>query len=125
LLLLGQWARTDLFERVKFLYNPEKDSQVNGPLYKLFVNDCKHRLVGLKGQLTTGDNRRMYVELLWQEANRKRRNLIANGLQTRRSSVYTAMQNRFIGKLVHRSLVIEWNCNTNLLSRNLQPVCRE
>ena len=98
LLLLSQWAKVDLFEKVKFLYNPEKDLQVNGRLYKLFINDCKDRLVGLKGPMAVGEYRRMYVELLWQEANKKRRNLIATGLVTRRSSVYTAMQNRFVGK---------------------------
>ena len=64
-------------------------------LYKLFVNDCKDRLVGLKG--TVGDYRRVYVELLWQEANKKKCNLVANGLTTRRSSVYATMQNRFVG----------------------------
>ena len=41
LLLVSQWAKTNLFEKVKFLYNPDKDLQVNGRLYKLFVNECK------------------------------------------------------------------------------------
>lgn len=95
LMLVSQWAKVDLFEKVKFLYNQEKDLQVNGMLYKLFVNDCKDRLVGLKG--TVSDYRRVYVELLWQEANKKKRNLVANGLTTRRSSVYATMQNRFVG----------------------------
>ena len=95
LMLVSQWAKVDLFEKVKFLYNQDKDLQVNGMLYKLFVNDCKDRLVGLKG--TVGDYRRVYVELLWQEANKKKRNLVANGLTTRRSSVYATMQNRFVG----------------------------
>ena len=96
--LLTKWVRTDLFEKVKFLYNPDTDLQINGSLYKLFVNDCKGRLIGLKGPLATGDYRRIYVELLWQEANKRKRNLVANGLTTRRSTVYSAMQNRFIGE---------------------------
>jgi hypothetical protein len=94
--LVSQWAKCDLFEKVKFLYNQEKDLEVGGMLYKLFVNDCKDRLVGLKG--TFGEYRKIYVELLWQEANKKKCNLVANGLTTRRSSVYATMQHRFVGK---------------------------
>ena len=94
--LVSQWAKFDLFEKVKFLYNQDKDLEVGGMLYKLFVNDCKDRLVGLKG--TVGEYRKIYVELLWQEANKKKCNLVANGLTTRRSSVYATMQHRFVGK---------------------------
>jgi hypothetical protein len=99
LLLVTQWARVDLFEKVKFLYNQEKDLEVGGMLYKLFVNDCKDRLMGLKGPLAIGEYRRIYVELLWQEANKKKSNLVANGLTIRSSSVYATMQNRFVGTL--------------------------
>jgi hypothetical protein len=98
LVLVSRWVKTDLFERVKFLYNPEKDLQVNGILYNLFVNDCKGRMVGLKSPLATGEYRKMYVQFLWQEANKKKRNIVTNGLTSRRSSVYAAMQNRFVGK---------------------------
>lgn len=96
--IMSQWVRTDLFDKVKFLYNPEKDLQVNGALYKLFITNCKERLVGLRGPHATAEYRRMYVELLWQEGNKKRRHVVANGLTSRRSSVYSAMQNRFVGK---------------------------
>lgn len=96
--LLTKWVKTDLFEKVKFLYNQERELQVNGVLYNLFVNECKGRMQGLKGPLATGEYRTMYVQLLWQEANKRKRNIIANGLTCRRSSVYAAMQNRFIGK---------------------------
>lgn len=99
LVVLAQWVKTDLFEKVKFLYNPEKELQVNGRLYKLFVNNCKGRLAGLKGTLAVGEYRRIYVELLWQEANKKKQNLVTNGLTIRRSSIYSSMQNRFVGKL--------------------------
>jgi hypothetical protein len=96
--LLSQWAKNDLFEKVKFLYNPEKDLKVNGSLYNLFVADCKSRLVGLKSPLANGEYRKMYVQFLWQEGNKKKVNVVANGLTTRRSGVYAAMQNRFVGK---------------------------
>jgi hypothetical protein len=98
LVVLSQWVKGDLFEKVKFLYNPEKDLQVDGVLYNEFVKDCKGRLVGLNCPLATREYRRMYVELLWKEANGKKRNVVANGLTVRRSSVYSAMQNRFVGK---------------------------
>ena len=39
--VLTRWVKTDLFEKVKFLYNPDKELQVNGVLYNLFLNDCK------------------------------------------------------------------------------------
>ena len=95
--IVTQWVRNDLFERVKFLYSP--DLQVNGRLYNLFVSDCKGRLVGLKNPIATGEYRKMYVELLWQEANKKKRNIVANGLTVRQSSVYSSMQNKFVGEL--------------------------
>ena len=41
LLLVMQWAKLDLFKKVKFHYNQEKDLEVGSMLYKLFVNDCK------------------------------------------------------------------------------------
>jgi hypothetical protein len=97
--LLAQWVRTDLFDRVKFLYNPEKDLRVGGALYQAFVRDCRERLVGLKGpQASAQEYSSMYLELLWREANKKKKNVVANGLTSKRSSVYSAMQNRFIGK---------------------------
>ena len=98
LAIVTQWVKNELFEKVKFLYNPEHELQVNGILYNLFVDDCKGRLVGLNTPTATGEYRRMYVELLWNEANKKKKNLVANGLTAKRSSVYSAMQNRFVGK---------------------------
>ena len=100
LVILAQWVKNDLFERVKFLYNHEQELQVNGRLYKQFVNDCKGRLLGLKVPHAVGEYRRLYVEQLWREANNKKRNLVANGLTIRRSSIYSSMQNRFVGKSV-------------------------
>ena len=97
--VLTRWVKTNLFEKVKFLYNPDRELQVNGVLYNLFLNDCKGILRGLKTPMATGGEYwRLYVGLLWQEASNKKRNIIANGLTIRRTSVYAAMQNRFVGK---------------------------
>jgi hypothetical protein len=99
LVLMSTWAKNELFEKVKFIYNPEKDLRVNGMLYNLFVSDCKARLVGLKSPIATGEYRKMYVQFLWQEGNKRKVNLVANGLTTKRSGVSAAMQIRFVGKL--------------------------
>ena len=97
--VLSNWVKKELFEKVKFLYDADTELRLNGEVYCHFVRSCKDRLIGLKGVDAVGEYRRLYVELLWQEANQKRRNLIANGLTMRRSSVYTGMQNQFVGTL--------------------------
>lgn len=98
LVILARWVRKELFTRVKFLYNPDVDLRLDKALFKMFVRDCKDRLVGLK--LNAGNSseyRRLYVESLWTEATKKKCNLVADGLNARRSSIYSAMQNRFTG----------------------------
>ena len=96
--VLSNWVKKELFEKVKFLYDADKELRVNGDLYYLFIHSCRDKLIGLKGDDAVGEYRRLYVELLWQEANKKRRNLVTNGLTMRRSSMYSAMQNQFVGE---------------------------
>ncbi len=101
--LVSEWTKNDLFEKVRFLYNPEHDLRADGPLHRLFIRNCKRRLVGLKAATGSSTEERLlyeklYVKMLWAEANKKKRNILAVGLTTRRSSVYSAMQNRFVGK---------------------------
>ena len=43
-------------------------------MYYHFVCMCKDKLIGLKGTKAVGAYRRLYVELLWQEANQKKKN---------------------------------------------------
>jgi hypothetical protein len=94
--VLKNWVKEELFEKVKFLYNQTAELRVGGVLYKKFVRDCKDRLVGLKGN--AGDeSEQFYLELLWTAANGKRKNMIAMGLTTKRSTVFSSMQNQFIG----------------------------
>jgi hypothetical protein len=72
---------------------------VNGMIYRKFLYDCKNRLVGLKlAAEKSSDYRERYVQSLWNEATRKKCNLVTNGLNARRSSIYSATQNRFNGK---------------------------
>ena len=96
---LSNWVKKELFEKVKFFYDADIKLHINGEVYCHFVRSCKDRLIGLKGVEAGGEYRRLYVELLWQEANQKRRNLVANGLTMRKSSVYSGMQNQFVGML--------------------------
>ena len=99
LAVIAQWVKLELFDTVKFLYVPQDDLKIEGPLYRMWLNDCKNRLVGLKvDSARSRAYRQMYVESIWREATMKRNNIIADGLSARRSGVYSAMQNRFVGK---------------------------
>jgi len=100
LAILSRWVKKELFVKVKFLYNPEINLMIGGKIYNMFLGDCKDRLVGLK-LLAASDSacRNRYAQALWSQATKgKRRNLISDGLNTRRSSIYSATQNRFNGK---------------------------
>ena len=101
--VLSRWVRGELFDQVKFLYSAENDLKINGLLYKMFVRDCRERLMGLKeqgGQRGSEYRTLYYVQSIWTEATRKKCNIVTDGLNARRSAIYTAMQNRFIG--MHR-----------------------
>jgi hypothetical protein len=95
--VLKNWVKEELFERVKFLYNTTEELKVGGPLYNKFVRDCKDRLVGLKNNTESSEAGQVYLELLWTTANGKKRNMVAAGLTTRRSTVFSSMQNQFTG----------------------------
>ena len=97
LAILKRWVKKELFDLVKFLYNPDNDLKIGGSLYNLFIRDCKDKLVGLKQHQGNREFRRMYVESLWTEATRNKSNLVADGLNTRRSAIYSGMQNHFVG----------------------------
>lgn len=99
LLIIAQWVRKELFVYVKFLYKPEEDLAIDGQIYRKFRLDCKDRLVGLKLAASKSQAyRESYVKSLWNEATRKKNNLFTSGLNARRSSIYSATQNRFNGK---------------------------
>jgi hypothetical protein len=99
LTVLSRWVKGELFDQVKFLYSAENDLKINGLLYKMFVRDCRERLVGLKGQggQRGSEYRTLYVQSIWTEGTKKKCNIVTDGLATRRGGIYTAMQNRFTG----------------------------
>ena len=98
LIILSRWVKKEMFVKVKFLYNVERDLRIDGAIYNMFVMDCKDRLVGLKLYADKSPDYKLYVQALWNRATKKRRNLFADGLNTRRSSIYSATQNWFTGK---------------------------
>jgi len=124
--IISQWVRKELFVKVKFLYDIKEDLMVNGNIYKHFLRDCKDRLVGLRLNADRpSEYRRKYVESLWNQATKKKHNLVSDGLNARRSSIYSATQNRFIGKLKIDETIK--SC-THLISircchRSMQHVC--
>jgi hypothetical protein len=96
---LKAWVRDDLFSEVKIIYNSEYELRVDGAIYWKFVKCCKDKLIGLR-QLQGDRNtprRQLYLHMLWREANKPKVKLVAEGVSTRRSTVYTAMSNRFSG----------------------------
>jgi tRNA splicing ligase len=100
--VLKLWTREELFEKVKFLYNPKEELKLGNDYFKLFITQCKHKLSGLKGQEGPQhfNYRKLYVQMLWTNGNKSPKSIVANGLHTRRSSIYTAMYNKFIGTVI-------------------------
>jgi hypothetical protein len=98
--ILSRWVRSELFDNVKFLYNTEIDLRGDGDLFNMFLFHCLGRLVGLKNYQgeENSEYRTLYLSSLWSEATKKKYNVIADGLASRRSSIYSAMSNRFTGK---------------------------
>lgn len=103
----GKWVREELFQRVKFLYNPAKELQVGGSIYQFFLRQCEPRFRGTlkcRQSATTTEKEEakrhndMYCQMIWMEATKKKRNIVCEGLNSRRSSVYTSLNNRFVGK---------------------------
>lgn len=101
------WVKDVLFEKVKFLYDQEDDLQVGGALFEQFVIDLKGRLSGEKKHSLCAtpyekkqveEYNQFYYQLLWRDCTAKGKNLVAKGLDSKRSTALTAMSNKFIGK---------------------------
>lgn len=101
LAIINNWVRQDLFKKVKFLYDPDRDLLVNGNLFTRFKNGCSSKLIGIKVNAgMSGDFKDLYLNNLWMYATKKKKNLIMDGLNARRSCIYSSMQNRFTGMTV-------------------------
>jgi hypothetical protein len=100
LLILSKWVKKELFVKVKFLYNQEKDLKIDGHIYNLFISTCKDRLIGMKVHASKSDEfKDQYIRALWARAAYNKKNVVTEALNTRRSGVYSATQNRFTGTL--------------------------
>jgi hypothetical protein len=90
-------------QKVKYVWHPEEDLKIgeDGKLYQWFIKTCSGRLLGMKLYADRPKSYRdMYLETLWTIATKKRKNLIIDGLNSRRSCIYSAMQNRFNGMVM-------------------------
>lgn len=105
LAILKTWVREELFDEVKIVYNAS-ELEVEKDLYWMFIKASKDKLLGLKGLPGEANKqlRKMYVNMLWREANKPKVNLVTDGISTRRSTVYTAMSNKFSGEKSMRSV---------------------
>ena len=91
--VMERWVKTGFFTKVKFIPNPEREMGINGSVYKRFVKACKKDLAGLNN--LSEESGRMYMEMLWQEANRPKRRLVMEAMSSCRTTIYSAQCNRF------------------------------
>jgi hypothetical protein len=89
---MGTYVRTELFQRVKFIYS-SKDLEHGGKIFQDFNKNCADRVA--RGVSTM--DRTRYIACLWKRALKQR--VYRCQLSTRRSGVYTVMYHRFLGKL--------------------------
>jgi len=88
---LGTYIRTELFQRVKFIYS-SKDLEHGGRIFQDFNKNCADRVA--RG-ISAADRTR-YIACLWKRAIKQK--VYRRQLSTRRSGVYTVMYHRFLGE---------------------------
>ena len=89
--IVGVYVRTEMFQRVKFIYSQD-DLEHGGSLFGDFNKYCANSVA--RGIPEVAETR--YIACLWKQALKMK--IHRNQLSTRRSGVYTVMQNRFLGK---------------------------
>lgn len=104
--IIVKWTRKYLFPNVQFIYNHRKTCRIgrleggtDGYIYGRFKSELKNLMVGIK--LLQGRSemeKTQYIEELWKDIWIKKSNIITDGLNARRAAIYSAMQNRFVGK---------------------------
>jgi hypothetical protein len=90
-----KYIKDDLFAKVKFFYDTDKDLAVGGKIYTDYKRKCKDRIGGQGLSPVSHD---MYMEAVWTSAMTK--HIQKNALSAKRSAVYTVMQNKFAGESV-------------------------
>ena len=123
--VLREWAKKELFKRVKFIYNPKKDLMIGGKIYQLFLMDCRKRLLGLETAEARSSKqyREMYVHRLWNDNTKAITKEIAN----KRTSIYSTYYTRFMGKGSKEKVclsLIQGSCLTYAVERVMQDVHR-
>lgn len=92
------WVKYKLFPKVKFIPNPEKNLAVDQSVYKQFETECKKDIAGVKK--LSAESGCLYMEMLWQEANKPKRKLVLKCMSTCRTTIYSAQANRFMCELL-------------------------
>ena len=96
-LIISTYVKEEMYYGVKFIYDPKQDLAVGGRIFKHFQKTCRNRLEGLKKYgREDKEQKELYVRYLWRQALDER--VQQDALSTKRSSVYTVMQNRFFCK---------------------------
>lgn len=78
----------------------------------MFVEDCKHQLKGLQYLTRKNESyhvKKMYVDGLWNEANKKRVPMVTEEINTRRGTLYSMMINQFTGKQACSGRNYQWH----------------
>lgn len=98
--LIAKWSRKWLWHTVQFIYEADKSCDTpDGRIFVQFKDDLQNKLVGVKLLNGKSNSKKTeYMENIWKDIVRKKTNIITDGLNARRSAVYSAMQNRFMGK---------------------------
>ena len=100
--ILFHFAKEDLFQRVKFLFN-ESILSVGNQIYNVYIKECVPKLKGtstLKGDL----EKKMYVNFIWTTGTTSSRPAVQRGLSAKRTTVYNGMRNKFEGKFHSRNV---------------------
>lgn len=92
-LVIATYVKEEMYYGVKFLYDPKHDLAVGGMIFNHFYRKCRKKLEGFKRYQ---EQKEIYIRYLWKQAIDER--IQQDSLSTKRSSVYTVMQNRFFCK---------------------------
>jgi hypothetical protein len=92
--VIVKYIKNDIYPKVKFCYKVQEALMVGGLIYNDFEESCK----GQTGDHNmTGETRAIYMEAAWNAC--LRHYVQKRALSSKRSGVYTVMQNIFLDKL--------------------------
>ena len=94
---IATYVKEEMYYGIKFLYDPKEDLAIGNQIFNHFYRTCRKTLQGLKKYgYDEQEKKELYIRYLWKHALDER--IQQDALSTKRSSVYTVMQNRFFCK---------------------------